>query len=77
MIKLAMLAAAGLIVFTACGSESGTGQDVPSVQINHIEKVPIDGDTDIRIWTVTLSDGTVCVVSDGSQAGGITCDWSN
>jgi len=70
--------ALGFASLTGCGASDNptSGTDGTPVTVNLHQRINIEGQTDINLWKVTMSDGTVCVVSDGNRSGGVSCDWS-
>lgn len=65
------------IVLTSCGTEPVEGNDHTPVDISKIEKVAIPGDDDIQVYDVSLRDGTRCVITDGYQSGGVSCNFDS
>lgn len=57
------------------GGESVNNGDTPPVNVTDHSQIDVDGDTDTHIYKVLVED-TECVVVDGYQSVGVTCDWN-
>ena len=77
--KVSLLLILILVLVTACAPADNLGGARTSSTTRQVE-----GNRDCiyvdpvyaKVCSVTLSDGTRCVVMDGSESGALACDWS-